>query len=133
MKEGLRGKHYVSENCSDDVAQRTVNETLRQEYMLLFEGGTFLLRETMLRSRDVIHTGSASFWSMIHVLVSVIIPVLKKKALLFDSPLYFLKIQKFPKYLARELIYHVNIMLNWELSSLYLLTRLNIYLFNYIK
>ena len=38
---------------------------------------------TMLRSRDVIHGGLASFLCIIHVPVSVIIPVLKKKALLF--------------------------------------------------
>ena len=62
---------------------------LRQEYMFSIKSGTLLLRETMtmLRSRDVIQSGSASFWCMIHSLVSVIIPVLKKKALFFDSPL----------------------------------------------
>ena len=49
-------------------------------YMLSFEDGKLLLWETltMLRSRDVIHRGQASFWCMIHVLVSVIIPALKK-------------------------------------------------------
>ena len=58
--------------------------------MLSFEGGTLLLREevTMLRSRDVIHSGPALFWYIIHVPVLVIIPVLKKKTLRFDSPSY---------------------------------------------
>ena len=57
--------------------------------MLSFEGGTLLYRETVtpLR-RDVIHRELAWFWCIIHVCVSVIIPVLKKKALLFDSPSY---------------------------------------------
>ena len=56
--------------------------------MLSFEGGTLQLKETvtMLRSRDVIHRGIALPRYMIHVPVSVIISVLKKKALLFDSP-----------------------------------------------
>ena len=49
----------------------------------------------MLKSRDVIHRGLASFLCMIHVTVSVIIPVLKKKALLFDSPSYKMKIEAF--------------------------------------
>ena len=58
--------------------------------MLSFKGGTLLLREvvTLLRSRDVIHKGPASFWCKINVPVSVIIYVLKKTALPFDSPLY---------------------------------------------
>ena len=49
MKEGLRGKHYAS----DEVAQRTVNNILRERYCLSFKGGTLLLREmvTMLRIR----------------------------------------------------------------------------------
>ena len=55
--------------------------------MLSFEGGTLLLRETvtMLRSKDVIHRGPDSFGCMIHVPLSVIILVLKIKALHFDS------------------------------------------------
>ena len=59
--------------------------------MLSFEGGKLLLRETvtMLRSRDVIQRDPATFWRMIHIPMSVIISVLKKKALLFDSHLYF--------------------------------------------
>ena len=75
-----------NKNCNDDLAQRTVNRILWS--MRSFEDGTSLLRETMtiLRSRDVIHWGPASFWCMKHVPVSVIIPVLKKKALLFYSP-----------------------------------------------
>ena len=51
---------------------------------------------TMLRSRDVIYKGPASFWCMIHVPVLVIIPVLRKKALLFDSPSYYKNFSKFP-------------------------------------
>ena len=49
--------------------------------MVSFEGGTLLLREmvTMLRSRDMIHRRPTSFWYMILVPLSVIIPVLKKK------------------------------------------------------
>ena len=58
--------------------------------MLSFVGETLLLREivTMLRSRDVIHRVPASFCCMIHVPESVIIPILKKKALIFYSPPY---------------------------------------------
>ena len=61
---------------------------MKQGYMLSFEGGTLLLREmmTMLRSKDVIHRGSASFCGMIPIPMLVIIPVIKKKALLLDSP-----------------------------------------------
>ena len=49
--------------------------------MLSFEGRTLLFREmvTMLRSRDVIHRATASFWLMIDVSVPVIIPVQKEK------------------------------------------------------
>ena len=52
--------------------------------MFSFEGGT-LSKKTgiMLRSRDVIHRRPASFWFTIHVPVSAIIPVVKKKALFF--------------------------------------------------
>ena len=80
-----------SENCSNKVAQRTVNKFMRQWYMLSFEDGTLLLRKTvtMLRSRDVIHRGPALFWCTIHVPVQVIIPVLKKKALFFLFTLVF--------------------------------------------
>ena len=50
-------------------------------------GDILLLRETLtiLRSKDIIHRWSASFWEMIHVYVSVIIPLLKKKALTINS------------------------------------------------
>ena len=63
---------------------------MRQGYMLSFENGTLLVREmvTMLRSRDVILSGPASFWCMIHVPVLVIIPVQKKKAVIFDYSSY---------------------------------------------
>ena len=59
----------------------------RQECMLSFECETLRLKKmvTMLRSRDVIHREPASFGCMIHVPVSVIIPLLKKNVLLFDS------------------------------------------------
>ena len=59
----------------------------KQIYMFSFEGGTLLSRETvtMLRSRDVIHRGPASFWYRLHYPVSVVILVLKKKELLFVS------------------------------------------------
>ena len=43
---------------------------------------------TMLRSRDVILRWPASFLCMIHVPVSVIISVLKKKGITFYSPSY---------------------------------------------
>ena len=61
-----------------------------QGYLLSFKGGTLLLGETvtMLRGRDVIHWGIAFFGCMIHVCVSVIIHVPKKKELLFDIPSY---------------------------------------------
>ena len=59
--------------------------------MLSFKGETLnvsLLSETdpLLRRRDVIHRGPALFPYMIHVSLSVIIPLLKKKALIFDLP-----------------------------------------------
>ena len=71
-------------NCSKNSQQNF----MRQGYMLSFEGGRFLLKEmmTMLRSRDVIHSGPASFWCMIHVPVLLIIPVQKKNTSLFDLP-----------------------------------------------
>ena len=74
-----------SENCSDEVAQRTINRILRG--MGRFKGGALPWKETvnLLRSRGVIHRALVSFWYMIHFHASVIIPVLKKKALLFDS------------------------------------------------
>ena len=70
------------------VSKNTQMKFTRQGCMLSFEDRTLLLREsvTVLRSRDVIHRGSASFWCMISVPVSVIIPVLKKKVVLFDPP-----------------------------------------------
>ena len=57
-ERGLRGKHYLRETV------------------------------TMWRSRDVIRRGPAAFWCMIYVPVLVIIPVLHKMALLFDSPMW---------------------------------------------
>ena len=65
----------------------------RQECMLSFKGATLLLRETvtMLRSRNVIHKEPASFSCMIHVPVSIIIPVLKKNVY-FLTPLVCLYI-----------------------------------------
>ena len=59
---------------------------MRQIYTLSFEVGILLLRKmvTMLRSKDVILRRPASFLCMIHAPVLVIIPVLKKKVLLFD-------------------------------------------------
>ena len=76
------GKKSTRKNCQQNF--------IRQGYMLSFENPTLLFREIVkpLRSTDVIHRRLASFWCMIHVPVLVIIPVLKKKALLFDSPLY---------------------------------------------
>ena len=95
MKKGLRGKHYASDKEVKTAVMKWFKEQSIEFYearrfMLSFENETLLLRETvtMLRSRDVIHWGPASFWCMIHVPVSVIIPVLKKKALLFYSPSY---------------------------------------------
>ena len=43
----------------------------RQGYILSFEGGTLLLRETMtvLRSRDMIHWRPGFFWFVIHILL----------------------------------------------------------------
>ena len=88
--------------CEVDKKKKQHNFT-RQRYVLSFKGGTLLLREkeTMLRSRDVIHRGSASFWWMIHVFVSVVIAGLKKKGLLFDSSSYIYirgSLIKFPNF-----------------------------------
>ena len=87
MKKGLKGKDYVS--------VKKVKTTVMKWLKDFYEAGihTFILEHcywgktiTMLRSRDVIHRGPASFWCVIHVSGSVIILVLKKKALVFDSP-----------------------------------------------
>ena len=58
--------------------------------MLSFTGTTLLLKETvtMLKRRNMIHRIRASFLCMIPVFVSVIIPELKKEALLFYSLSY---------------------------------------------
>ena len=91
MKEGLMQTLYQwqrSENGSDEVAQKNGQQNFtRLGYMLSFECGTLLLKWWLLKSRDVIYRGTASLWCTIHVPVLVIIPILKKKALLFDSPL----------------------------------------------
>ena len=87
-KNGLRGKHYASD---EEVKKKRSREFARQGYMLSFEVGTLILKSTvtMLKSRDVIHhRGLVSFWCTIHVLLSVIIPILKKKVLRFDPPSY---------------------------------------------
>ena len=92
MKECLRDKHYASDEKVKTAVMKWLKNSqqnfTRQKYMLLFEGGTLLLRETVtiLRNSDVIHKGPASFWYMIHDPMSIIIPVLKKKELLFDTP-----------------------------------------------
>ena len=56
------------------------------------EGGNYRLPfseiVTLLRSKDVIHRGLPLFWCIKDVLVSVIIPVLKKMALIFCLPSY---------------------------------------------
>ena len=94
MKKVLRGKYYANHDKWKlqwwSVSKNSKQNFTRQGYMLLFKSGTLLLREmvTMLRSRDVIHRGSVSFWCMIYIPVLIIIPLLKKKALLFNSPLY---------------------------------------------
>ena len=53
--------------------------------MLSFEGGTLLLKETvtMLKSRDVIYRGPASFLCMIHVPVSSNYSCTKEKDITF--------------------------------------------------
>ena len=77
-------------------------------YMLSFEGGTLLFRETvtLLTSRNVIHRRPALFWCMIHVSVSAIIPVLKKKTLLFFSSSFnIISPYLFPNPVKSKLIY----------------------------
>ena len=92
MKEGFRVKHYASDVDVKTAVIKWLQEQnfTRQGYMLSFESETLLLRETvtMLRSRDGIHWGTASFWYKINILTSVIINVLKKKAFVFDSSSY---------------------------------------------
>ena len=65
----------------------------RPGYMFPFKGGTLLLRKmvTMLKIRDVIHRRLASFLFIIYLPESLIIPVQKKKALLFNSRTYIYK------------------------------------------
>ena len=72
MKEGLKGKHYVSDEEVKTAVIKWLKEQsiiLRQRYVLSFKGGILLLRETvtMLMSRDVVNRGPASFWCVIHV------------------------------------------------------------------
>ena len=67
------------ENCSDEVVQRTVNKILWNKDSCSHSKGEHLEKWWLLRNRDVIHRGTALFWSMIHVPVSVLITVLKKK------------------------------------------------------
>ena len=78
-----------SENCSDEVAQRTFNRILQGRDTCFYS--KVLLRETvtMLRSTEVMYREPVSFWYTIHVLVPVIIPVQKKKGLLFTHPCIF--------------------------------------------
>ena len=90
MKKVLRGRHYVSD---EEVALKTVKRILRgRDTRSHSKVELFRETETMLRIKDVIHIGQVSFWCMIDDPVSVIIPVLKKKALLFDSPSYIYSI-----------------------------------------
>ena len=76
---------WGSENCSDEVVQRTVNSILWGRYICFHSKREMV---TMLRSRDVNLRRPASFWITIHVPMLVIISVLKKKALFLDSPSY---------------------------------------------
>ena len=91
---------------------------------------------TMLRSRDGIFRGPASFCCMTHVLVSVIIPVLKKKALhvnslshiyvyiyIFITPTWihthtYICIMLFSIFIYKEystsLIEHIYLSLSWD-------------------
>ena len=51
MKEGLRGKHYSSEEEMKSVVKKWLKEQSTeftgQRYMLSIEGGTLLLKETV--------------------------------------------------------------------------------------
>ena len=84
MKEGLKGKH----NASDKKEKTSEMKWLKEVSKEFYEVKHCLLREmvTMLRSRDMIHWGPASFWFIILVPMSVITPALKKKALFFIHP-----------------------------------------------
>ena len=68
-------------------SKNSQNNFTRQWYILWFEDGKSLLRETVttLRSRDVILCKPTSFCYVIHILVSLIISLLKKLALNFIS------------------------------------------------
>ena len=72
-----------------------------QGYMLSFEDGILLLRETviMLRSRNVIHRRPASFSCRIHVSASVIIPVLKKSITFWLNLVFIVPIRTIILYL----------------------------------
>ena len=91
MKGGLRGKHHASnkEVKTTLINQKTIKRIsrgrntcsyLKVEHCYGYKGLIFW---------KVIHREPSSFWRMINVFVLVIIPVLKKKALLFDSPSYY--------------------------------------------
>ena len=70
------------ENSNNEVTQRTVKRILQGM------DRCSLSKVIVLWCRNVIHRGSASFLCRIHVPVLVIIPVIKKKALGFDSLSY---------------------------------------------
>ena len=108
----------------------------RQGYMLLFEDRTLLLKETvtMMKSRDVIHIEPASFW---YISVSVIIHVLKKKALLFGSPRLYIYIYIYIYHQHVALQARISLILSLSLSlsslSLSLSLSLSIYLSIYLS
>ena len=76
-------KHCRNNNGDEDNSPKTINDKNHQALSEKFRQ----LMVTMLRSRDGIHRGPASFWCIIHVPESVIISVLKKKAFIFLLPL----------------------------------------------
>ena len=67
MKEDSKGKHYASDKEVKMAVMKWLKEQSpvfhEAEYMLSSKGGMLLLREmvTMLRSRNVINRGPASF------------------------------------------------------------------------
>ena len=90
-------KWQGSKNCRDEVVQRTVKRILRgrdtcshSKVWDYYWEKQWLCCEVRMRATE----NQLHFCCMIHVPVSVIIPVLKKNALLFDSPSYRVTPQK---------------------------------------
>ena len=107
--EGLKGKLYASdEEGKSAVSKKSLKEHstkfhVARIHVLIRKGDIVIERNgDEFESKDMIHRGPASFWHMIHDPVSVIIPVLKKKALLFIPPPRILMLKNTFSFLRKD-------------------------------